>query len=84
LKYHGKSETTQVLTVSGIRSTSNHKQEEMIITLDESSPNDKTVLSAILLDIIDKNTPFYLPVVYNDTKQKSELILQLSIDKPHI
>jgi hypothetical protein len=41
---------------------------------DESSPNDKTVLSAILLDIIDKNTPFYLPVVYNDTKPYSPII----------
>ncbi len=40
-------------------------------------------MSAITLDSNDKNILCYLPVIHNDTKDKSELIL-LSIDKPHI
>jgi hypothetical protein len=41
-------------------------------------------MSAITLDSNDKNTPCYLPVVNNDKNSDAELILHLSIDKPHI
>jgi hypothetical protein len=85
LKHDGNnSETTNVLTVSGIHSTSNTHKKDVTICLDESSPSDITILSAITLNEHDKSTPCYLPVVCNDTKDKSELILYFSTDKPHI
>jgi len=49
------------------------------------SSNDNVIMSAITLDTItNKNIPCYLPVVHNDTKDKSELLLLVSLDKPHI
>jgi hypothetical protein len=83
LRYGGKSETTNALTVSGLHSPMNINKKDGIICLDDATPEDITVMSAITLDINDKNTPCYFPVIYNDTKDKSELIL-LSIDEPHI
>jgi hypothetical protein len=49
------------------------------------SSNDNVILSAVILDTItNRYIPCYLPVVHNDTKDKSELLLLLSLDKPHI
>jgi hypothetical protein len=56
----------------------------VIISLNEANMNDTTVIAALTLDTNYKNTPCYLPVVHNDTKDKSELMLALSIDRPHI
>jgi hypothetical protein len=83
LRYDGKSEKTNALTVSGLHSPTNINKKDGIIFLDDATSDDVTVMSAITLDINDKNTLCYLPVIYNDTKDKSELIL-LSIDEPHI
>lgn len=85
LKYHGNnSETTNILTLSGIHSTSNTDRKDATICLDESSPSDNILISAITLDNNDKNIPSYLPVVNNDKKSNTELILHLTIDEPHI
>ncbi|CAF1088574.1 unnamed protein product [Rotaria sordida] len=85
LKYDGKTEISNILTLSGIHSISNTKKNELIIYLDEISPNDKTLISAITLNTNDNNTPSYLPlVIHNDITDKSELILFFSIDKPHL
>ena len=61
----------------------NTNKKDMIICLDEVSPNDTTIMSAITLDINDKNTPCYLPLINNNKNNTSELIL-VAIDKPHI
>ncbi|CAF3428145.1 unnamed protein product [Rotaria socialis] len=84
LKYDEKKELTNDLVVSGIHSTSTNSQKDFIIYLDESSPNDTTMISAITLNTNDKNIPCYLPIVHRDIKDKSELISILSIEKPHI
>jgi len=85
LKYdENNSAAKNVLTVSGIHSTSNTHKKNVTICLDESSPSDMTVMSAITLDSIDKNTLCYLPVVNNDKNNNTELLLYFSMDKPHI
>ncbi|CAF3088863.1 unnamed protein product [Rotaria sp. Silwood2] len=84
LKYDGKTETTNVITLSGVHSTSNINKKDVIIYLDETSSNDTSLISTITLNTNDKNTPCYLPVVHGDTKDKPELIIFLSIDKPYL
>ncbi|CAF5201263.1 unnamed protein product, partial [Rotaria magnacalcarata] len=84
LKYDEKKELTNDLVVSGIHSTSTSNQKDFIIYLDESSPNDTTIISAITLNTNDRNISCYLPSVHHDIKDKSELISILSIEKPHI
>ncbi|CAF4253976.1 unnamed protein product, partial [Rotaria magnacalcarata] len=46
LKYDEEKELTNDLVVSGIHSTSTSNQKDFIIYLDESSPNDTTIISA--------------------------------------
>ena len=70
-----------MLTVSGVHSSINIDKKDQMICLDDATPDETTVLSAITLDT---NTPSYLPLVYeNDIKDKVDFIL-LSIDEPHI
>ena len=83
MKSDRKSDTGNILTVSGVHLSTNMIEKDLIISLDDATPDDHMIMSAIIFDTNDGNTRCYLPVVVNDRKDKSELIL-LSIGEPHI
>ncbi len=66
--------TTNAVIVWGVQSISNTNKKDVIICLNEAALSDTTIISAVILDTNDKNTPCHLPVVHHDTIDKSELI----------
>ena len=75
-----KSDQTNLLAISGIRSSTNPDQKSPVISLDDATPDDTIVMSTI---VFDGEPPSYLPVLFNDKKNKVDL-LSFSVDHPHI